>query len=250
MSYDSNLIRFFILAPILPQYFIVLIILRRKLYREVGWFTIYLLFNATTAIIGFYLYQHADHWHYFAAAWMQGAVLWTLAFMVLTETFRNLIAPYPVIAKTGVRLLFFAGLALLATALSSIQLGAAHSDELMKALLLLMRSIMLVQLGLVVVIFAFSSYLAINWKHHQFGIALGFGLLAAVILAEAAYVAEVGAVASWKILIIEQTSHLFVVVLWTIYFLRPEDRPPSCPPPNADSELKHWNEALSELLKR
>ena len=250
MYYDSNLIRALILLSILPEYLIVFLIFRRRLHREISWFTLYLLFDATTTLLGFFVYQGSNHYYYFYTAWLQAMILYTLAFMVIAETFGNLLAQYKAIAKVGVRLLFITATVLLIIAVISAHLGAEHAHPIMKILLITKRSVMLIQVGVVVVMFAFSSYFGFDWKHYQFGISLGFGLLASVRLALAAYAAEFGSTFAKKSPMIEEIAFVCTVLLWTAYFLRPGTAPPPLPPTDVKHDLERWNEALSELLKR
>jgi uncharacterized membrane protein len=250
MYYNSNLIRVLLLVSIIPEYLIALAIFRRRLHGEICWFTIYLLFDATTTILGFFIYQNGDQFNYFVAAWIQAFTLYILAFMVVSETFRNLLAQYKSITRIGVRLLFGTGILLLIIALLSSNLGAEHSYPIVRTLLIIKRSVMFVQVGVVVAMFAFSSYFGIDWKHYQFGISFGFGLLASVRLAVAAYTAQVHPIVAKKGVIIEQVAFLCTELLWAVYFLRPQEPPKAQPRKNIEPDLAKWNEALSELLSR
>ena len=250
MYYNSDLMRFFMWAPIAPECLIVFLVFRRRIFHEVSWFTLYLIFEAATTLGGLAIYQWSDPWYFYVSSWLQSFVLSTIGFMVIAEVFRNLLARYPVLAKIGVRLFFTTALVLVSIALLSAGLGADHSAPLLKSILLLRRSIMLIQVGLVVVIFAFSSYFGVDWRSHQFGIALGFGLIAAVRLSITAYTAQIGTGVGWKCTIIEECAYLATVLLWTMYFVRAPQRPPSSAPSAHEPDLERWNEALSELLSR
>ncbi len=250
MKYDSNLVRFIILAPILPEYFVAFLVFRRHLQRDVPWFTIYLLLEATSSVVMFALYENGDQVLYFVTSWLVGFSVYAVAFLVMTEVFRNLLSGYSAIRNIGLKLLFGAGVVLLVAALFVGPLGTEHTNSVMKMLLLLKRGIMLIQLGMVVVMFAFSHYLGLGWRNHQFGIVLGYGLFAAVAVAEIAYVAQIGAIVSYNLMFIEQGSYFCTILIWMIYFLLPSEKPPSLPPDHVRPELERWNEALTELLSR
>src|SRR5689334_1798687 len=95
MDYNSNLIRALFLTPVMLEWVTALLIFRRRLAREIPWFTIYLILDSTSNVIGFGFYQHGDRWLFFVQSWALNLIVWTIAFMVIAETGRNLLARYP-----------------------------------------------------------------------------------------------------------------------------------------------------------
>jgi hypothetical protein len=110
------------------------------------------------------------------------------------------------------------------------------------------RTVSLIQIGLLVILFVFSSYLGITWRHLVFGIALGLGLFSTVDLAAAAL--RVQSVSNWMNYFLDfvtmVTYHVCVVV-WLCYILAKEvERPPVQHVP--ENNLEQWNAELERLL--
>ena len=109
-----------------------------------------------------------------------------------------------------------------------------------------------VQVGLVVAFFAFTTYMALSWKHFQFGILLGYGLYSAASLACKAFQTKMmGAGFFLNIGLIDSTAYILTLVLWFTY-LFPSERSAQPPllPSTARADLEHWNDALSDLMKK
>src|SRR5207249_7403957 len=56
----------------------------------------------------------------------------------------------------------------------------AAGDPVLQAIVTLQRCVRVVQCGLILFLLIFSKYLGVSWRQQSFGIALGFGSLAAV----------------------------------------------------------------------
>ena len=249
MDYNSNLVRFFILAPILPECLILAAIFWHHRQKYIPWFTIFLIFDALSGAALFYIYQCMNPWDYVIAAWLQSIAMFTIAFMVIIELFQNLVSEYPLAKKFGRYLLAVTGILLVGVALIAGTTGSAHTSPVIKIPLVLQRGLMWIQVGALVAMFAFSRYTAVGWRHYQFGIGLGYGLYASLRLAMLAYVAQMGAAVSYRTMIVEQIGYQCTVLLWTIYLLKPEVVTSRAELPNVGGLLKDWSDTLSDLSR-
>lgn len=250
MKYDSNLIRFLILAPILPCSAILFALFQRKLHTRLWWFICYLSITLVTIPMGFIIYQSGDRIAYFFSAWFTNVVLITLAFMVILEVFRNVLWDFHAIRRVAVGFIAIVGLLLVCLAVYTGKFGATGSDPMVASLLVMERSIRIVQLGLVIAIFGFVSFFGLNWKNYVFGIALGYGLYAAVSLSIDVYVGHFGAGVAYAVTLIDQFSYLCMLSIWTIYLFQPEPAKRVLFPASARQDLERWNRALAEVVSR
>jgi hypothetical protein len=115
--------------------------------------------------------------------------------------------------------------------------------------LLLERSVDVVRVGLVVFLFMVSSYLGLRLRDRTFGIALGFGIYAAVILVAVALRMHLGEPVASMYSLIRAAAYTCALVIWLVYVLAPAREPVSVRMvPNTD--LEKWNRALGELLNQ
>lgn len=255
MSYDSNLIRFFLLAPIVPSLWMLFVLLSRRLFRDTPWFCFYLGYLASGLAVLFGVYQSgghdpslADKWTYFYASWIFAGGAEVISFMVILDCMRSLLRELHGLRRTATVALLTVGAGLLLFCIFSKSLGMEETEPMMRILLGLERSVRILQVGLIVCLFALSSYFGLSWKNYVFGIAFGYGLYACANLACTTYVAEFGAHVAWKVLIIDQISFLFTIAVWANYIRRAEPLV-SIPFHGIHwQELERWNEALVRLL--
>lgn len=250
MDYDSNLVRFLILAPILPGAITLFVLFRRKVQKDIRWFVAYLLLVVSGGLILFLIYQSHKEWNFFYAGQVYDGIAAVIGFLVIHDIFRNAIGEYEAIRRTGTLFLAIVGLALFVVALFVGFYAPTNAYPEVKAILTTERSVRVIQVGLIVAIFALSSFLGLSWRHHVFGIALGFGLYAALNLSTIALVAHSGSRVAFKVWIIDQSAFDCTVVLWMMYALQSQDRPLANIPPSSRQDLEHWNQSLSELLTR
>jgi hypothetical protein len=250
MDYDSNLIRFFILAPIPPHLILLFALFRKELHQPLRWFSLYLIVPVITAPILFVIYQAQYKWTYYYVSWLLNGISLMLAFMVILEIFHNVLSDYKAIQRLAVGFVAAVGLGLLVVAVFVGKSGAPGSDPLVASLLVIERSIRIVQVGLIVSLFAFVSMMGLNWKNYLFGIALGYGLYAAASLSITAYVAQVGAKVAYKSLIIDEFAYLCMLAVWMTYVLQTEPAKRVLFPASARQDLERWNRALAEVVSR
>src|SRR5579872_718456 len=87
-------------------------------------------------------------------------------------------------------------------------------------LLSLERSVRVMQCGLILFLLMFSRYLGISRRHRSFGVALGFGIFAAVELAVFGLRVS-GTLNSTTLSLASMTSYDIAVMVWLGYFALP-----------------------------
>ncbi len=260
MDYNSNLVRALNLITLSLQVCVALALLRQRLYRTVPWFTIYIGYLIAFTYILHRVYNSGDKAAYFYGYWAGNAVTLILAFMVILEVFRNAMVGYESVRKLGVVVLVTMAcvtllIAIMTSAHGSDWGNSTFSQVFMRLVQVTQRGVRMIQLGLLVGLFAFSSYFALSWRNHVFGIALGYGLYASVNLCAVAVVGFVGPKRlglAYPITIIDGLAFICTLLLWLTYLLRPDRGSlyQTVPPSTAKPDLKHWEEALTDLMKR
>jgi hypothetical protein len=260
MDYNSNLVRAFNLITLALQIAVALVLIRRRLYREVPWFTTYICYLIAFVYILHRVYNSGDAWGYFYGLWAGTAITMVLAFMVILEVFSNLLIGYENLRKFGVALLLVIAAIALLIAIVTGPYGSSWStpdfaSAFMRSVQSIQRGIRIIQIGLLLAIFVFSSFFALSWRNYIFGIALGYGLYASVNLCTTAvqgYLANRGTHLVYPISIIDAIAFILTLILWLTYLIRPDrgQNDKTIPPASAHADLDQWNDALSELVNK
>ena len=117
------------------------------------------------------------------------------------------------------------------------------------AVFVTLRSLRIVQLGLLLLLFVLARSLGLSWRSYSFGIALGYGLYAAVDLVLAAVRTQFGE-GIWHLhSLLTTTAFTGMLFVWLFYILQRQAvaQPVRVIPYN---DIAKWNEKLEELLKR
>jgi hypothetical protein len=114
---------------------------------------------------------------------------------------------------------------------------------------LLQQTASLVQIGLLVCLFAISAFLKLPWRNFAFGIALGIGIVAAVDLSAAVIKTHFGLAGNQWINLATLGTYVLCVLVWMFYLWLPE-RVQSAAPKLPEHDLEVWNEELQRLASR
>ena len=240
------------LAPHILQVLIVSAITGRKLVKN---FPIFLTYTAYQAVIGLVLFVLDHHSgvtaeEYWAAHLGFLCLSVVLRFAVIYEVFANIFRQYEALARLSALLMrwAFALLLLLAVLVTAFAPSADDLPRLAFAIHALELGVNIMQAGLVMFLFMFSSYFRVPLKSYLFGIAGGVGLFAAVSLVSQAIGLASGPAAGTYILdFVTMAAYHCSVVIWLAYLLLPESQGRAVATmPNHD--LEEWNHELQRLL--
>ena len=189
-------------------------------------------------------------------AWYMRAYLVTLTmgtalrFGVIQEIFNN------VFRETGhldalarISLRWTTGFLLVVVVLCAIFGSGQTSDNLIAGLAWLGRGAAIIQCGLVVFLFAFSGLFGLSLQSYVFGIALGFGILSSVELANwALHTGNLTDSMSRALNLLPTGGYHVAVLLWLGYLVAPARkilRPSDVPV----GEVDQWNRQLERFLQ-
>ncbi len=240
---------------------VAFVLFRRRYYRELPWFTTYIVYVAVYTVTAYYVVGKIskDPPTRFYAYWVGNLINQFVAFMVIIEVFRHCVRGYDSIRKIGINVLLAIALLAVIIAVLLAPFGSQFDNsealrQMARSMLVLQRSIRVVQIGLLVAVFALSSYLGLSWRNFNFGIALGYGLYASVNLVTSVAWEYLGA--RWNlptgdvVTLIDGLAYKLTLILWMTYLWRPDRGQPSqLPPSDGSPNLEEWNELLKPMAK-
>lgn len=233
------------------------LMLRLGLHRRYKAFFCYTVFSVARSAVLYALVklladQTIRYATYFYAYWISDAVSIALCFLVLHSVFRLVLENYPWLqrfasAAFAISVVILLGIAVFTTAFSP----GTETQHIIAAILLLKRSLMIIQVGIVVLMFVISAVAALPWRTDlAFGIVLGFGVNASIELAASATRAQFGAAGNHIYQFVCRTGYFIAVLIWLLYIRAPKAAPENVlSAPEADT-VAGWNKALTELLGR
>ncbi|MBZ5629057.1 MAG: hypothetical protein LAO06_09345 [Acidobacteriia bacterium] len=233
------------IAPVPVFVCLAALMRRRKLGKEFPCFFAFTVFQIVDFAVGFYI-SHRSYQQYFYAYWAMSAVSIGLGFGVLYEVFTGIFRPFGDLRALGAVLFRWAALVLLlAAAMLATTSRPAAQTHLFATILNLMRSVEVMQCGLVLLMLLCSSYLGVTLRHRIFGIALGFGVTAAVDLVAVTVLANLGLQAQIFFQLSKMLAYNISALLWMGYVYAGQVE---CTPAKQNSYAERWDYALAAAL--
>ena len=217
---------------------------RRGLHREYPYFFNYTVIQVLSEPILFVVHRHSDAMYYWGY-WVSVALSALISFAVLQEIFHDAFRPYEALRDLSVILFRWSALVVLLIGVMWAITAAPSSrvDTITDGIVLVQRSVRLMQCGLVFFLLLFSEYLGISRRHVLFGIALGFGIFASVSMLVAVAMSHGTFVHVSVLRRINNAAYDFSALIWLGYTALAPVRS-RVPPGSARS--KDWNSALED----
>lgn len=239
------------IAPHVLQFAIVFIMIRRRLVREFPVFLTYTLFQIVmgATLFAFDHISAVSARQYVAAQWVDTIGSIVLRFALIYEIFSRIFDPYPALVKLG-RLLLRWGVVVLLLVAVAVAARAPNNAPWLSGIHVMNCAVSLMQSGLLVFLFLFSSYFGLSWRSYVYGVAAGLGIFSSVTLATAALQVATGiAAASYTLDFVTMATYHCCVVIWLVYLLAPETARLSVKH-LPDNNLEQWNIEMQRLLLR
>lgn len=239
------------IVPAVLQLIIAAVILRRCLIRQFPIFTIYTVYQVVAIAITYAaLLSHVSSLHYAYTYYPLQMLSFGLTFVVIYEIFTIVLEPYDALRRMWRALFLIATLTLFAIGGLWIAYGSGvPADRLTESMNILQRILIVVEAGLLMLLFVLSGSLGLAWRSYTFGLALGFGIFAIVELVSWLLRTHYGD-QYWKPQsILNGLAYNVMILIWTCYVLQPQRiaQPLRMIPHN---EIEKWNQKLEEMLAR
>ncbi len=234
------------IAPVPVFAWMALVMFRRKMHREYPIFTLFAALQVAIFATDFYCY-HRSLFAYFYSYYATSAVSLLLSFGVLYEIFGEVFRPFDDLRELGRVLFRWAAVVLTLAAILLVANGPrmAGSTPLFATIMNLMRSVEVMQCGLVLLMLLCSRYLGITIRHQIFGVALGFGIIAAVDLLVVVILADYGQQAARFVQVTKMLAFNSSAVLWLGYvYAGKVERKPT----KRFAHAEQWNYALANAI--
>ncbi len=228
---------------------IVFLILHRRLYKSFPAFTAYLIFAVIkTVFLHIELATGVSHSTYYYSYYATQPGVFALELWVVYEVFKAVLEPYEALRRSW-RIIFLISVVTLVLVNMLWIVYEPKTRATSLAILDLMRSIRVLQVGLLVVIFALSRLMGLSWRSYCFGMALGLGINAATEIVTL----EMRRFYDWPVWNVLNTigslSYAVSILIWAWYFFQlPEVALPVWVIPQ--HSIEKWNAVLQGMLAR
>lgn len=243
----SYWLHIFWLTTLVLQAFLVAIMALKKRWKSFPLFSVYL----TCALIGDLVEYSLSYSKnaYIAAYIVSETVSIGLALAVIYEIFRQLFSSHK--ALTRLAWLTFRLVCVLLVLLGAVVIyshGPVGARGIVAGVVVMEEASRVVEVGLIMFLFLFSSAFGLQWRQQIFGLVLGFGIYAAVRLAATSFVPQSFVTAGILNLSI-MLSYSLTLVIWIGYMLVRE-RVIAVGELPKTAQLEHWNRAMMELINQ
>jgi hypothetical protein len=222
---------------------IVTVLLQRKLRTEFRCLFVYLTFN----IASFFLLAFTVRGSvtvYFYSYWSVVVIGMFLSFAVLYEVFTSALKPYSAVTDLAKTLFRWAAVFLLLTAaLTALATNGSQVNKICAAVLLLERSVQLMQCGLLLFMVMFEARLGLSWRSRGMAVAFGLGLSAAIGLSTS-YIEELLPSLSSRVDLLDGILRACILGSWVVVLVRPQSQKKTAQDSPKRLILERWNETL------
>ncbi len=168
-------------GALLLQFALMRAMVTRNLKSRFPLFFNFVALETCSMFVILFVGPHLSAKTYFYTYWTFNALVMLLTFGVLFEVFINILKPFSGLIDLG-KLLFgwAAAFLLIASVLTAAATTGHQSAKICAAILLLERSVGLMQCGLLMLLLMFENRLNLSWRSQSMSIALALGISAAV----------------------------------------------------------------------
>jgi hypothetical protein len=229
------------------QILLAAVLLVRWTWRSYPYFCVYALFNLFEAALTYAVFRRGLL--YFYSFWICEAIGIVLGLAVVREIFTDLFSAHHALRKLASMIFSGAVAVLIVLALGVIYSQSVDARGIARAILLAAEATRIVEVGLIMFIFLFSSIFGLHWRQNVFGIALGLGMFAAVELVTVTLIGHVSTVTVQAFNLARSISFCTSLLIWVSYLLIPEQATSNLEIPKK-AQLEQWNQAVMELISQ
>jgi hypothetical protein len=233
------------IAPVTVFVCLVATVLRRKMVAALPVFFAFTVLQVVEQVLLLFFY-HLSSLQYYYAYWTFAALDMAMGFAVLHEVFAEIFRPFSELRQFGAILFRWAALVLaLGAALMATNSTPVYENRIFAVILNLSRSLEVMQCGLVLLILLCCGYIGVTLRHRIFGIALGFGVIAAVDLIAVTLLAQMGRPVGTFVVFTKMAAYNVAVLIWFGYIHGGRVQPE---PAKRIAYAEPWDYALAAVL--
>jgi hypothetical protein len=244
MSYES-LIHDFWISGLVLQSALALVLLAKRFWGCFPLFTAYSLFNLVGTAVCFLIRSKGVL--YFYTFWINEGIAILLGLAVVFEIFQHLFSVHIGLRKLATLVLRISIVVLIVGGiLVAILQSSGMASRVVKAVVTIAEGARIVEVGLFLSLFVFSTVFGLHWRQHIFGIALGLGINTAVELVVLAMHVHFGIKSAPALSVLRLVSFSTALLIWIGYILVPE--PATVGELPKREQLEQWNKAVMEFM--
>jgi hypothetical protein len=213
-----------LLLPGALQAWLIAIFRRKRLEKEFPFFYAYNVIAVAALFLRFL--AQPSYQLYFATYWITEAAYAVLGLLATFELFPHVFRTFSRVRRFWVVVWIVVLLMIALAALHAIFKGAVQAGPVVATIASLEIAAGYVQAGVFLVMVAMSAFYWMPLRRYAFGIAFGFGLLAADRLAAALLRSEFGTRFKFLFTNMPPVIYVIAVVIWLVTFSRPEPPDP------------------------
>jgi len=224
---------------------------KTSLWRELWMFFAYTVFCVirTVLLVGMRDYFGSQSPAYLGVYGASMLADTALAFFVIQEVYVNVLCRYEGLRALSVMIFRWAFMLLVLIAVvTAVAVPAADSNPFMAFFTVFERSAMIVELGLVVLLFVLARAMSLGWRECVFGIAAGLCLFSSLDLAALTLRAHYGPSVDLVYSGFKSLAYMATAAVWTGYMYRSENNREFVP--FQSETLDAWNTAVQQFLNR
>jgi len=225
---------------------------RSKLCDELPMLFAYVVFSECRSISLYWVRVHFGFRspEYFVGYWLGFVVHTGMEFLVIREVYAKVLHRYEGLRTLSDTIFRWAMLLLVVLGIIvAVSSPAADRDAMYSGILLLDRSVMIVEFGLMVLLFMFSRALELGWRECIFGIAVGLCFYCTTELAAVSLRTYYRNAAAEFYSMAEPFLTLIMLAIWTAYVYR-TDRARNPGQSLSNLRMTEWNDAVLQFLNR
>jgi hypothetical protein len=227
------------------QALLISVLLLKKTWRTFPVFTCYTAFSLLESLVGYAVFKNRTLYH--ITYDIGESVLMILGLALVREVFIYLFSAHAGLRKVAT-LLFRVVVVILVLLAAGAVLYAR--GPISRSMLMVEECAKIVEVGLIMLLFLFSTAFGLRWRQHVFGVALGLGMTTVGSLLAVTIVPHVS---DFAMVLRLDLAHVVVfdlaVLVWMGYLIAPEAARSSVDVPKR-AQLEQWNQAVMELINR
>jgi hypothetical protein len=249
----KSLVQVLTVAGIACQAILGIVLLCKKSWKVFPLFVAYFATSFTGTVVLYGVQRHREV--YFYSYWFLEAVGVAFGFAVVYEVFTSVFSTQQALSRLATLifrgvlvLLLFIGIVVLAKH-TPVGFRSITPQGIASAVVIVDEAGRIIEIGLLMCLFALSSAFGLHWRQQVFGIALGLGLYVAVELASVAIWGQTSKPVHEVLNVVRILSFTTSLVIWIGYLLAPERSAGKVDLPQR-SQLEQWNQAVMELIQQ